>query len=318
MNYKTLRDWHCGFHDYTTRRHASETRKQSGFMGGFIFGERGKGKCTYTYKCMAKVYYTMGGYNTTDQETDAYKEALKYMIYEPRDFLNLTIYNKIHYVVTIIACLDDASMHFGNMMHMINPKLYNALLGETATVRTAITGFLITAPKRSHVAKFLRDYDDFKGEALIDEGPESATQENWNRKIRFYQWRYYPDEVKYRIHIPFQDKYSCYIPDEHYLPYIKKKRFFEIKHDIELAINITPETRAMIIENKENLPEYPNQPRLKDIVDGWERKEIELQKDQEKNEKIKKMKDADFDLKVKKFEEKISNAQNIEEKIENL
>lgn len=311
MNYKKLTDWNSGFHDWAIRRYPHGSKKQNGFMGGFIFGERGQGKSTYAYKVMAKTYYTLNGYCNYDHEVDAYKEALKYMIYEPHDFQKLTIYNKIHYIITPMACLDDASMHFGNMLHMINPKLYSALLAETATIRSAITGFLITAPKRVHVAKFLRDYDDFKGEAFIDEGPESDSRENWNRKIRFYKWTWYPDEVKYCIHIPFQDKYSCFIPDEHYYPYIKRKRYFEIKHDIDIADKISPENRYLFIENKNDLPQLEGCPDLKQIVDKWEKEQV----DTEKQTKIQEIEHA---LKMKRLQEKIDKVKDEREKSENI
>ncbi len=284
MNYKKLRDWNTGFYNWVNRRHPHNFRKQNGFMGGFIFGERGQGKSTYAYKLMAKTYYHFNGYNNNDDEEDAYKEALEYIIYEPSDFQRLTAYNKIKQIITPIICLDDASMHFGNMLHQTNYRLYSALLGQTATVRTAVTGFLITAPKRIHVAKFLRDYDDFKGEALIDEGPTSNENnyvekhgENWNRKIRFYKWRWYPDEKKYNIKIPFQDKYSMYIPDQYYNPYIVKKNYFEIKHDLDEA-DRTGQNRDVFIEYKDDLPSYPGYPDLKQIVDKWKHEQMEMEK----------------------------------------
>lgn len=286
MNYKKLRDWHTGFYEWVNRRHPHNNRKQNGFMGGFIFGERGKGKSTYCYKLMAKTYYHFNGYSTTDDEIDAYKEALTYMIYEPRDFQRLTSYNKIKHIVTPIICLDDASMHFGNMLHQTDNRLYSALMGQTATVRTAVTGLLITAPKRAHVAKFLRDYDDYKGEAFIDAGAENIDRDNWNRKIRFYKWQWYPDEKKYNIKIPFQDKYSCYIPNEHYRPYEIRKNFFEVKYDLDEA-DRTGENRAVFIELKNELPVLDGFPSLKLVVDRWKEKEIE-EREKEKIDKLEK------------------------------
>jgi len=285
MNYKKLRDWNTGFYEWVNRRHPHNGRKQNGFMGGFIFGERGQGKSTYCYKEMAKTYYHFNGYNTNDDEIDAYKEALKYMIYEPRDFQRLTSYNKIKHIVTPIICLDDASMHFGNMLHQTDNKLYSALMGQTATVRTAVTGLLITAPKRAHVAKFLRDYDDYKGEAFIADGGETNTptqhrefMENWNRKIRFYRWKWYPDEKKYNIKIPFQDKYSCYIPDIHYKPYEVRKNFFEIKYDL-MEADRTGENREVFIELRNELPTMQGQKDLRLIVDKWKDEEKIIQID---------------------------------------
>ena len=266
MNYKHLKDWNNGFCNWVLRRHPGDGRKQNGFMGGFLFGERGLGKSTFCYKTMAKCYYHHRGYNTVDDEEEAYKEALEYMLFEPRDFRNLIIENKILRKVTLIICLDDASMHFGKMLHVTDPKLYAALLGETATVRTAVTGFMINAPKRNHVAKFLREYDDYKGEASIDKGAETDTRENWNRKIRFYRWHYYPDETKYTIEIPFQNKYSCYIPEPFYSWYVDKKNYYEIKHELEIADKIDKNARQVFIKYKDRLPDE-----FKGIVDKWEK-----------------------------------------------
>jgi len=309
MNYKKLRDWHTGFYEWVNRRHPHNSRKQNGFMGWFIFGERGKGKSTYCYKLMAKTYYHFNGYNTTDDEIAAYKEALTYMIYEPRDFQRLTSYNKIKHIVTPIICLDDASMHFGNMLHQTNNRLYSALMGQTATVRTAVTGLLITAPKRAHVCKFLRDYDDYKGEAFIDTGGGANHQypnaETWNRKIRFYKWQWYPDEKKYNIKIPFQDKYSCYIPDVHYLPYELRKNFFEVKHDLDEA-NRTGENREVFIELKNELPTLDGYPSLKLVVDKWKEEEIEEQKKDE----IKKL---EKDWRADKLRKKIQHATELKD-----
>lgn len=256
MNYKKLKDWNSGFVRWVIHRHPSNPKQQNGFMGGFIFGERGTGKSTYCYKVNAKTYYELNGYSKTDEEEDAYQEALQYMMYEPSDFRKLLIYNKIKRIVTPIICLDDASMHFGKMLHVINPKLYSALLGETATIRTAATGFLINAPKRSHVVKFLREYDDFKGEVKTSNGGHdpSVDSPSWQRKVRFYRWNYYPDEVRYRIQIPFQDRYSCYIPEPFYNWYIEKKRYFELKHEIEVADRVDKEARIVFIENKKDIP----------------------------------------------------------------
>jgi hypothetical protein len=268
MNYKKLYDWNSGFVRWVIYRHPTNPKQQNGFMGGFIFGERGTGKSTYCYKVTAKTYYELNGYNTTDDEEDAYKQALEYMIFDPTIFRKLIIYNKIKRIVTPIITLDDASMHFGKMLHMTDPHTYAALLGETATIRTAVTGFLINAPKRGHVAKFLRDYDDFKGEIkTISTGhtPNIDTP-SWQRKVRFYRWYYYPDEVKYRIQIPFQDKYSCYIPEPYYTWYLEKKRYFELKHEIEVADKIDPESRTVFLEHKNELP-----PELKSVVTQWEK-----------------------------------------------
>ena len=320
INYKKIWEWNSGFHDWVIRRHPHNGHKQNGFMGGFIFGERGQGKSTYALKVMAKVYFTLNGLTGTDGEGEAYLWAINKMIYEPQDFQHLTTYNKLHGIVTPILCLDDASMHFHNMLHITNPKEYAALLGQTATVRTAVTGLLITAPKRKHVVKFLRDYDDYKGEAFIDAGSGyDATHQNWRRKIRFYKWNYYPDEVKYRIKIPFQDKYSCYIPDEYYLLYVHRKGYFEIKHDMMFADKINKENRQLFIEYENDLPRLDGYPDLKKLyVDKWKKETEELEEERKVKEEKTKIKKLKYKLEKEKIMEKMNNVIKNRDKLEKI
>jgi len=223
-----LKDWKSGFYEWINRRHPHFKGRQNGFMGGFIFGERGKGKSMYCYKVMAKTYWHFNGY--TD-EGDAYAEALKYMIYEPRDFQKLIITNKIKGIVTPVICLTDEQIR--------NKK---------------------------------------------------GGRQNWDRKVRFYRWQYYPDEVKYVIRIPFQDKYSCYCPDEYYHWYLEKKLYFEVKHDLEEATR-TKENRDVFREYIDDLPSYPGYPDLRQIVKSWdyeeEKEENKRSKEEDKTGRLK-------------------------------
>jgi len=252
MNYKRLSDWNSGFHDWVIYRHPSEHNRQNGFLGGFIYGHKGNGKSMYCYKVMAKVYYTLNGYSTIDEEDDAYREALDNMFMDGDLFIDLIVKNRIKQKVTPIICLDDASRHFGTQMYKHNPSLYDAMAGEMAVARDVVTGFLINAPKRGMCAKFLRENDDYKGEALCVSGSK------WVRKIRFYEFREYPDERKYKIQIPFQDKYSCFVPDKYFNWYLEKRRYYNIKQDILLADRFKPKNRDIIIalydEDKSRIP----------------------------------------------------------------
>lgn len=305
IHYKPLSDWSSGFSEWVIRRHPLSDKQQNGFMGGFVFGERGDGKSTYCYKTSSKTYYELNGYSKKDDEEYAYKLALDTLFFDPTDFRKFLIYNKLKKIITPMCILDDASMHFGKLLHQTNPRLYSALLGETATIRTAVTGFLITAPKRAHVAKFLRDYDDFKGEVKTDSGPSNKNMQTWNRKVRFYKWNMYPDETKFRITIPFQDKYSCYIPQPYYGWYVKKKHYFEIKHEIEIADVIDPEIRIIFIENEKDLPSYPNQPDLKEIIKRWKNESEEEQERIKEKKREQKLRKASTALRMKKMYEKL-------------
>jgi len=223
MNYKKLKDWNSGFVERIIKRHPLTPTQQNGFTGGTVTGERGSGKSMYAYKVMAKVYYDLNGYSKTDDEEAAYDEALKYIIFKPADFINLIIHNKKNHVITPVISLDDASVHFGKYLFQTNPKLNSAVQGLTATLRTAVTGFIATTPTRKHLAKFLREYNDFKIRIIMRD-------DAWRRFARCYRWIEYPDEKKYRVVVPYQDIYSCFVPKEFYEPYYEKKMNAELDH----------------------------------------------------------------------------------------
>jgi len=209
MNYKKLQDWNSGMHNRIIKRHPN------GFIGAVVQGERGQGKSMYAYKLMAKVYLTLGEYRSLNDgkihavtnETEAYQASLEHMIFSPRELIDLFKYNNKNDYVTPILCLDDATVHFNNYKFFVD--LYEVILlkGMFDTIRTVATGLLLTCPKRRNLLSFLRDYDDLKIE--IKQAPGG---ENHNRYARAYQFNWYPDDKKYRVIVPFQDKYSVYVP----------------------------------------------------------------------------------------------------------
>ena len=228
MNYKKLEDWNSGMHDKILRRHPN------GFTGAVIQGERGMGKSTYAYKVMAKLYLTLGEYRSQEtgqityvnNEDDAYKAALEHMIFSPDQLIRLIKYNIANDYITPVICLDDATVHFNSYKFFVDLDEVILLKGMFDTIRTALTGLLMTCPKRRNLLSFLRDYDDLKIEIKMAPGM------NHDRLARCYQFNYYPDDRKYKVIIPFQDKYSCYIPDKHFKPYMeKRKEYLELIND---------------------------------------------------------------------------------------
>ncbi|MBD3321812.1 MAG: hypothetical protein GF350_12015 [Chitinivibrionales bacterium] len=229
MNYKTLNKWNTGLHDRIIKRHPN------GFIGAVIQGERGQGKSMYAYKLMAKVYFTLGQYISLNDgqnyeihtEEDAYHAALEHMIFSPHELINLFKYNNKNDIVTPVLCLDDATVHFNNYKFFVDLHEVILLKGMFDTIRTVATGLLLTCPKRRNLLSFLRDYDDLKIE--IKQAPGG---DNYDRFAKAYQFNYYPDDRKYRVIIPFQDKYSVFVPgnkdDENtpYGAYYKKRKSF--------------------------------------------------------------------------------------------
>jgi len=214
MNQKKLMDWNSGSVEKIIRRHPN------GFVGFTVVGERGQGKSMYAYKVLAKTYMILDGLD----EYDAYAKALEHFIFTPRDLINLIKDNIKNDFITPVVCIDDATVHFNSYKFFTD--LYEVILlkGLFDTIRTAVTGLLITCPNRKHLLSFMRNYNDYKVEIKLDYG--------WERYARCYQFNWYPDERKFKVIVPFQDKYSCYVPGNKddigtpYGAYLAKRKFY--------------------------------------------------------------------------------------------
>lgn len=208
--YRHLRDVNSVLAKRIIQRHPRE------FLGGVIYGERGNGKSMYAYKIMAKVYYELNGFNKTDDEATAYDIALDHMIFNMEDLIMLIHNNIKKDIVSPVICLDDATVHFCSYKYFTHMKQVIHLHGIFDTIRTAVTGLLLTCPKRKLLLSFLRQYDDLKIKVLRADG--------WNRYARAYRWNWLPDEKKYNISVPFQDNFSCYVRDEYFDKYMVKRK----------------------------------------------------------------------------------------------
>lgn len=215
MNYKSIDDWNSGTVATILRRHPN------GFAGYVIQGERGLGKSMYAYKTMAKTYRMLGEYRDWESgelvrvtnELESYQAALQHMIFSPDDLIRLIDYNICNEYITPVICLDDATVHFNSYLFFVDMHTVILLKGMFDTIRTVLTGLLMTCPKRRNLLRFLQDYDDYKIE--IKKVPGNVALD---RFARCYQFNYYPDDRKYRVVIPFQDKYSCFVPDGRVYP----------------------------------------------------------------------------------------------------
>jgi len=215
MNRKNLKDWNSGTVNKILRRHPN------GFAGFVVVGERGMGKSTYAYKVMAKIYQLVDELD----EYDAYRKALDHIIFQPKDLINLIEHNISKDFITPVICLDDATVHFNSYKFFVDLHEVILLKGMFDTIRTAITGLIMTCPTGRNLLKFLKDYDDYKIQVMLD--PDNGN--SWNRLARCYRFNYYPDDRKYRVWVDYQDHYSCYIPNEPYGWYIsKRKKYLEM------------------------------------------------------------------------------------------
>ncbi len=244
MNYKKLQDWNSGMVNKILRKHPN------GFVGFTIQGERGCGKSMYAYKAMAKIYMILEGLD----ECSAYEKSLGHMIFEPMALISLIKKNIKTDYITPVICLDDATVHFNSYKFFTD--LYEVILlkGMFDTIRTAVTGLLMTCPKRRNLLCFLRDYDDYK--IQIKQAPNGDNKKSYEKYARCYQFNYYPDERKFKVIVPFQDHYSVYVPDEYYYPYLaKRKKYLENINDrMEQLIKDKMKKRKKTIVTSPSLP----------------------------------------------------------------
>ena len=227
----------------------------TGFIGAIIEGERGYGKSSYALKVMAQVYQNLEG---LDDES-AWNRAIDNMIFSMDDLVSVITNNTNKDIVTPALCLDDATVHFSSYKFFTN--LYEVILvhGMFDTIRTAVTGLLLTCPKRDLLLAALRNYDDFKIEIYMNDG--------WQRIARGYKMKTTPIGQR-RTYKNFEDDYSCYLPDWVYQKYGAKRKFY---------LKQTSDELQKILGNKQE------RKKIKDVQDKLQK--INLQK---KVEKIKK------------------------------
>jgi len=200
------------------------------FLGATITGERGAGKSMYAYKVMAKVYYELEGIS----EEEAYDKSLKHMIFNMEDLALLIDHNVRHDLNTPVICLDDATVHFCSYKFFTERTKVVHIHSVFDTIRSAVTGLLLTCPTRKLLLSFLRQYDsDYKIKVMLRDN-------GYQRYARCYRWNYLPDEKKFHIYIPFQDNFSCYVADKYFEPYmVKRKEALELANkDMMKALGI--------------------------------------------------------------------------------
>lgn len=213
--YKHLSKWNPSMIQLIIERHPKET---SGFIERTIVGPPGYGKSTYAYKLMAKLYYTINGCTKVDDEEDAYKFALDNMIYRPRE-----LFAKIEQQINLgepawCWCLDDCSIHMGRQLWDQDRQTYWDLQDNIPTIREDVTCLLITTPTVRLLAKPFREFFDMKIEMDLVEGIT-----RYPRRAKHYIKKYYPDDVRFRIYHPYDDRFSCLVPEPFYTWYREKK-----------------------------------------------------------------------------------------------
>ena len=206
MNLKKIKDYDLRIATFILRQHPH------GFVGAIIEGERGYGKSMYALKTLAQIYLMMDGLS----EDETWEKALSCMLFTMEDFTGMIDWNIKHDYITPACCLDDATVHFGSLKYFTNLYEVMQVYAMIATVRAAVTGLLITCPRRSLLLKGLREYDDFTVQINKDREPQ-------DRVARGIKWFTIPDGRR-RYRKMYEDHYSVMIPNWVYEEYTQKRK----------------------------------------------------------------------------------------------
>jgi len=216
---KTLREWNPSIIPAIIERHPKCPDDKYSFIHRLIAGDMGYGKTSLAYLLMAKLDYTINGYTKLDEEENSYIFALNNIIYHPDELFSRMDKQLDIGLPDWIWTLDDCSIHMGKQLYRQNRKAYDMLEDNLPTIREYVTCLLVTTPRVNNLAKPFRDFFDKKIKITLEEG--GITQ--WTRRGKHYFKEYYPDDIHYVIYHPYDDKYSCLVPQPYYGMLRKKK-----------------------------------------------------------------------------------------------
>jgi hypothetical protein len=209
--FKALKDWHPSLIQSIIDRHPNTVNDSYSNISRLIAGGMGYGKTTLAFKFMAKLDYTVNGYTKIDDEENSYKFALDNIIYRPNDLFDRMEKQLEIGLPTWIWTIDDGSIHMGKQLYRQDRDAYDKLEDNLPTIREYVTCLLITTPKPGNLAKPFRDFFDKKINITLEEGIKRHV-----RRGKHYFREYYPDDVHYRIYHPWDDRYSCLVPEPFY------------------------------------------------------------------------------------------------------
>lgn len=215
--YKKLREWKTGLPKEIIRAYQTKDRETRGNTSRIITGPAGSGKSTYIYKILAKTHYDFNGCTKVDEEEDSYKYALDRLIYRPQELFNTVKRTLDADEQDLYICADDASIHMGRQLFDQDRQAYRRLQGTVPTLRENFAGVFLTTIDVGLVAKPWREF--IKRKVII----QQLQAQHFACMAKHYEKWYFPDDVKFRIAILFQDRFSCLVPEPFYSWYHKKK-----------------------------------------------------------------------------------------------
>jgi len=217
--YKHLKKWNPALINKIIERNPKYSENNfKGFISRVITGAPGNGKSMLCYKYMAKLDYTINGYNKVDDEENSYKFALENMIYRPNELFSRIETQIKEGLPFIIWTLDDCSIHMGKQLWDTDRKSYRELQDVLPAIREYVTCLFINTITVKLLAKPFREFFDTKIEITTEEGFK-----RYPRRGKHYFKEFYPDDIRFRMYHPYDDRFSVLVPEPFYSWYDNKK-----------------------------------------------------------------------------------------------
>jgi len=207
-----------------------QEHKRTGFIGGIIYAPRGYGKSSFAIKTFFDLYHN--GYGMGRDE--AYKKALDQTLYDLPEITKRIKSNLANDTPTEGLIFDDAGVYFSGQTYGLRYNWHSLLKSFLDTIRLSTSSILMTTPNVKDLASYIRRHDDLYIRIKKRDG-------NYARTAVIYSQYTLPSGMT-RVKKIGETEYTCYLPNNVYTKYTKKRK--------EMLENITNEMSEKIKENE--------------------------------------------------------------------
>lgn len=182
-----------------------------GFKSFIVVGNRGIGKSTYALIVSYEIYRQLG-----HTKEDAWRQALQSCKFSMSEVVRYLKSSAVSKEPRPVMVWDDLGVHASGTKYFLNMKQVDNLKAMLDTIRTAISGLIMTCPTTHGLLSMLNKYDDYK--IVIHKG-KGARQ----RIAKAYLWSTLPSGKRF-ISKAYFDNYNCWLPDWVFNQYMKHRK----------------------------------------------------------------------------------------------
>lgn len=122
--------------------------------------------------------------------------------------------------------VDDAGVGFNKYKYFSDRLLVEELKEIVDTIGIVVTGFYLSSPTLRGVLSFLQEYEGYRIHIIKASG-------DWRRIAKLYPLIELPSG-QMRVRAPKKDPFNCWLPDDLYKKYYKKRKGYLMKGIIKL------------------------------------------------------------------------------------